>query len=607
LKSSENAFSTPKTSDGRSETLVDRLNRTELWHLSKFVYGEVTYQAELARAGSQRSKILERYEANLKGARRVRLLTSLLLGSMPLFLAVLPLVTVLRISRFPVTPDTVSFALIAVCVSFSVYNIFILVSFLLMGMYDFVAFLRGEYLGFLRHLPLSSSDVQRLTILSFVRLNLIYLAVSFIALPCLVFLLTASLFAFFFAFVSNALCVVFTFFATIIFSSFLNRRIFSSTEHPLLGTIVRAGSIIIFMIAMGGSFLPITIFSSIMEGGAANLFPGWLNIPLSLIPPLSGGYLIGLALLPSEIGLSIPSLLVVTSIVGVLVQAGVTLIVLRKGTSCIRKAVYDPIGSSFSAPVAGDVAVVLRTTRPILALTRQSLRMVSRDISALMGFIMPVILPLIWSVSFTVPYVSFSETEAPSPVFFLLMLFFMLGFAPFLYNKALASLEEGLGGLLASLPLKDRDLVRSRQAVMIPAIQIPVLVLLVVTAGIVYFTNNDLSALVLYIAPLGSHLVLLGIISVTSYLVLFGIFFGKINSRYTLHAVNLERSVEKYIALFGITFAILIGSIILVEAFSAVLGTILGNQFLVHLAMVFIVNGVFIAFLEVFTRKIFKY
>ncbi|MFX0062230.1 MAG: hypothetical protein ACFFC7_08575 [Candidatus Hermodarchaeota archaeon] len=171
---------------------------------------------------------------------------------------------------------------------------------------------------------------------------------------------------------------------------------------------------------------------------------------------------------------------------------------------------------------------------------------------------------------------------------------------PFFINEGLTSAEKKLEGILNALPVKARNIFRSRQVSMAILGQIGPMIIVVWLETVLGFFNDDNPTVQLL--ALAIPIIFSTINASTIFLILNAFLFGKIHTRYTVYKVNLENTVLKYVALFGILGGILIGNLVLIELVS----TILNIMFPWSLGVTIAVNLIVIVILEVIVRRMFK-
>ncbi|MFX1534810.1 MAG: hypothetical protein ACFFDI_11355 [Promethearchaeota archaeon] len=580
------------------------LTRSELWRLSKVIQDEIFYQTRLMLApGSQKALILEKYEKNAASARRATMLINLLFGIYPLFLVLAPLNTLIQVSSTRITPDNIAELLFASSLSFALYNFLLVLFTVVLGLMNLVTLMNRTVFDFFRPFPLSSSDLQQLSLYTLLRMNLFPLTACLIALPLAVFILILSPVVSIVLFLNNLLILTFGVFVLIIVSYFISQKVFNSFGNPFLKTILTMGSIIGIVIIPSLCMVAPMFFPIILDilGIGANTFPAEF---LSLVCfPFSSAYLISLIVLPFDL---ISGSVLFTSIIGTLAFLGITVLVVRKGNNYFRKIAFDPTEGSYTSHMAvEDLVVKVTTSHPTITIMKQSIRMVFRNYSSLASLLAAIVIPPIVILQLLVFFLVFSlfstsGSNPPGPSSFLGITVIFLSLIPFFINEGLTSAEKKLEGILNALPVKARNIFRSRQVSMAILGQIGPMIIVVWLETVLGFFNDGNSTVQLL--ALAIPIIFSTINASTIFLILNAFLFGKIHTRYTVYKVNLENTVLKYVALFGILGGILIGNLVLIELVS----TILNIMFPWSLGVTIAVNLIVIVILEVIVRRMFK-
>ena len=173
----------------------------------------------------------------------------------------------------------------------------------------------------------------------------------------------------------------------------------------------------------------------------------------------------------------------------------------------------------------------------------ENLKTSFREFNSLLSLMFVFIIPL---VSIVTNNSSISKGTF-NPFVFLYIYAIMI---PFFLRNGFYTFEMNLGGILQSLPFKDRDFFRSRQYLMVAFACIPILIIAIIAVIWNIPINSILTSVIIGF--------FLNFVLITCYLLLFTVLFGKINYRYTLFAVNQENKVLKYI-LMVIIMAVLFG------------------------------------------------
>lgn len=567
------------------------MNRLELWKLSKFVLDESYFQTQLTAAGGQKTRFLERFEKNIGSMKRVNFLNMVIVSFFLLSIAIIPLFGLLEFSRQTISENNVHQLLFANSINLASYYLMSFVVVLVFGLLQLVELLRGNVFEVLLPMPFSKQDLQRLGIFVFIRMHYLQLIVLIFALPLGAFILLSNVILSIALILGNALSIGFYFYFIILIADFMGKKVFNEAKTSKISTIIRVLTILFYMIVVFNIYSVFDTLSTLAEqlynleqfsGSSGEI----INLFLSLIPfPLSGGYLVTLTIIPISL---MPVSTVFTTLLGFTVLIGISLIVMRRGNKILQN--LGTIDEEFEAKdeiADRPIQVKIETNPPVIALMKNSLIMASRNYAGLFSLLAPLVFTIL---SVVVGISRFEGIEGNDLRFdpFIFVLFY-IGFLPLLLRNGLFVSEENLGGILSSLPLKQRDLFRSKQFLMSLITNSTVLLVFLYQ----FITQADL-----YLVS-GISVIFLNIIVSTVFLLLYAFLFGKVHKKYSLYMINNERSVLKNVLLFVVPNIAIILSLMYTNFVSILLkvhspfGSILGFLSL-------------ILALEVISRMMFK-
>jgi parallel beta-helix repeat protein len=548
-----------------------------LWGVSRWVSNESIFLAQMQAAGPNRERLLARYEQSMSSARNAQWAQTIAASAMLAFVSVLPLSGVAKLRDITVTAGNVNDVLFATAVSVALFHVMVLVMLLVFGVMFLVSIMEGEAFKFVSTFPLSGGDVQRLKSYVFLRMYGLPMGVVLLVFPIGGFVLTGSVPFLLVSLGINAIGVAFVGYVLILIAHWLRSRVFSSDASrraTLLRVVVMSGYLIVamFVYLMMQSLVGVIqdlYTSSRLAGGSG----GAVNVALGLVPfPFAGAYVVAASLVPASL---VPVRLLASALVGVLLLAAITYGLSRRGNRMLQLIAMEDAPKATSRATAAPARVEVATASPTVALMRKSLLMASRDMGGITYLILPVVLPLIMVVSM-------GSSGRVGPLDVLVSFSMYLGFIPFMLNTGLSSADEGLGGLLSSLPFRMRNLFRARQTIMVLMMSL----ISVIAMGVAWLYVTDpwtFAALVISIIPL--YVVLIYV-----FLMLYSVLFGRVNRQYTFFAANIENKTLKYIGLIAtmyVVIAVELGSLgVALGVFGAplwlVLGTMVGlNLFLI--------------------------
>ncbi|MFW9993854.1 MAG: lysostaphin resistance A-like protein [Candidatus Odinarchaeota archaeon] len=589
------------------------LSQSELWRLSKAVDIECFYRGQVAIGGDRKAKVIESFSKHPTRARRLQTIANLtmLMAVYPAFMQLRVLLELLS-SRFGLRELNPS--LFSTGLAFGLYSFLISTFVIFFGLLNIIMLMKGDSFDFLKALPLSRKDLQRVIFYTLIRMSWLQIAVVFVIMPIVALYISQGnelvilyidvplsldkALVFITLFVLNQLmAIIFAFFVMIILARFLARKIYSPSGNPLLGTIFVGSAIFMNLAIIPIVFVILFILQSEMfYTGFLDVFlTTEVNHLLSLVPFLSTGYLSTALFFYSDY--AIPSSLLITSLVGSVVFLAIILIVARKGYRTLRTTALGSDQGYYRSEISTTDITIRTSYHPVIALLKQSIKMIPRDFGGIAPFFTGMALPLLISLNifFMALWFDFFSLD----IFFLPIIIFS-GIVPFFYNKALSSAEENIDGILLALPYSNRDHFRSRQIIISVAGQIPLMII------VILFINSMTASNVITVLKIVS----IGIIASTGYLLLYSYFFGRINNRYTLFKVNIENNLLKSISLHAILYAMILGNVFLIDGLFILTSLIdfipLRTPLNWYMLLAILVNGVNIVILEILARDLFN-
>lgn len=570
-----------------------KLNNLDLWSLSGNIHKESLFQAQIKSVGTQKTRFMERYQKNFAGSKRSALYNSIIASFILLIYGILPIGPLLALNRLTITSDNIANQLFSISVVFGVVYLFNFVYYFLIGFLAMMEFLQGKTFKYLRTLPLSTEDIQKITLFTIIRMNGLQLLVIIFTTPVLIYALLRNVLLSGIAIVLNIVNAMFMFYLFIVLSNFLSRKVFNTEKSSKLYTIIRIIVNLFYVLAMftisyAFSFLPLLTQGNIFSAYFTTSQQATVNIILSMVFfPISSGYIISLALLPFNL---IPTEIIYTSILGFAIFLLITLILMRKGNGILRSLTYEESGSGYkeNKSIIDPEKIKIKVSSPKVAYIKRVFIMATREQSKFALFLLPVFIPIVTAFSFTTT--SSSGTPLIADPFY--GMFFFFSFIPIFLINALIEAEEGLGGLISTLPIKNRDIFRSKQIIMTILLLISVILYAIIIGPAKSLTwLNSLIKLI-------SLSITIPILS----LIVYSMMFGKINKKYTLYKVNTSNTFAKYIVIGFFQIVLLV---IIAGAFNLIytMYSITAVSFTVFLV---IGNIILLLILDLITRIIIK-
>lgn len=561
-----------------------------LWPMSRVMWDEDFFKAQLATAGPQREDILRRYSENIAAAKQMQYMAVGTMSAMLAFMAALPLAGLLNLVTVDITPDNVNEVLFASAIGTSVYYIMTFVILLVFGLLFTSQLMQGQIFKLLSTLPIEPRHARRIVVYMLIRMYGAPLIVVLLAFPIGGFLLTWSPAFLVTALAVNGLYLVFVCYALVLIAEATSRRVFSATASKgatAMRFLIMAGYLIAMMMIFATMQFFVGYISGLFDaareaGGSGEAF----NIVTSLVPfPFSGAYLLSVSLLPFG---EVPGAVLASTMAGVLLMAGIVYGIRGRANRMLYRVArgVEPVASS-TKQVTEAKDVVVRTRSPMPAFFRNGLLVTSRDQGAIMYIIMPLLFPMIALVPMAADT---GQTSATDPIIPFVM---YMGIMPFLVNMALSSGDATVGGLLGSLPFRVMDQYRAKWSTIVIITTTPV--------AIITLAMYDRVADPVEMAAVMLALVPLLMVLASLYLVSFSLAFGTVNGKQTFFMANIRRKFAKYViiivAQYGLVIVEVLGFYLLTGA--GVIG------FWTGIAGLWVVNLVAMVILEVSARRLF--
>ena len=574
---------------------MSNLSFNELWQFSKKIHEEIHFQTQIATGISTEVQTIEKYEKNMKSQRRLALLGGLFICYILGVVTILPVMGIYHLFFVDITSSNFAAIIFTNSLILSIYNMYILFILFMAGLMNYVTFMRGDYFKLLRPLPLSSREMTQLTFYVFFRMNAIQIGFILLALPVVGLVLTLSPLTFFLLLLNSLINLGFIVPVLVITAWVLAQKVFNDTKKSSIGPIITIFTMVIYVLTvLPIFFLMSSLYHIISELFNASLLTGEvtpeINFILALIPfPFSSSYLTTLALVSPSIPISFS--LIFSSSMGIIVLLGIITIALKKGSSLIQRLAFEPAVSDYKVISEKNLVIHIESSKPVVTFMKKTLKMVFRDYGALTLFVLGLLMPLIMLMYAYVMPERYIDSGWGQSWFITTMLVFMTGFLIFIFYNSLRLSERNLGGLLSTLPYKERDLFRSKQLIITIACLFPIIA--------IFLLLQEFMSLRMFYAYIKIFFV--NIISVYIFLILHAFFFGQINNRYTFTVENIENQILKWLGIFiGLNITIF-GYLNLIEM---MISAFIFQSW--EIVSIVLVGLIFITSSEVIIRRMFR-
>ncbi|MFX0101202.1 MAG: hypothetical protein ACFFCS_16630 [Candidatus Hodarchaeota archaeon] len=559
----------------------------ELWQFAGSVNDEIFMNAQLETAGSQVSRVLAKYEKNIKSAKRNMKAQSYFLVIIIVIFNIIQIVSLATFSATPVTTANLHMVSFSLTITLVIYYVIIFSYIFMLKLPTMGSFMGGESFKFLGTMPLQRKELERIGIIAFLRMNLLeYIALIF-TFPIIGAIMTGSIPFFFVNTITNALHVLLSSYLLIIASNFIAKKIMKAGANSKASTIFKimffsAYILVVLLYSVGMQYM-VRFIEELYGQNFANVetVNTWLGL---VFFPFSGAYLSTVVLLP-------PALITVNQVIMPLIGTGILVLVIylvsRKGGKILRDLVAArDVKTTKKQRIVTVKEVKVKVEKPLKALLKKTALNMTREIGNIMYFFLPIFMPLIGYFSI----IGTGIEADPLPVLFIWFIY--LGFLAFFIHFGLSGSEEKVGGLYSSLPIKQLDVYKTRRNLMI--------------------LNQTISisiALIMYSSQVSQPLYGLLVISLVFpvilvvflvFLILSSRLLGKLNERYTLMVVVFSKKFLKQVGIGAIMYLIITGELFLIITLWFL------TQFLVMIVVFWGINIGLYLMLELIARKMFS-
>ena len=584
----------------------------QLWKYTKNVNLEVTLNSQLESAGSQRERVLENYKKNMGQTKRYSTLINVMTAIFVASISITVIPALFEINSIPFIPATIDQISFSISFTMGYFQTLAFIYIVLLKLFVFTGFMSGNSFKFLRTLPISNKDLEKLTFLTFIRMIISDLVVILGTIPVFGLLITGSVGFFITSFFSNFMLILFANGLLITISSYISRNIMkpgeNSTGKKFLKILVGIGYIIGFMAIFIIMNSAISFIENILTA-SPTLSLGDVNNVLSwIIFPFSANNLVALSIIPAHL---IPMPQLIFSIIGTGIFAIVSFLLIKSGLKGMRKLVYkqDVINSKERKKDASVNEVYIEIGKPVTVLVKKNAVMLGREFGNLMNYLIALALPLmLFIMPIFTEYGLTGENWGGGVIY--------LGFQVYMVHAAISGGEEKLGGVFTSLPLNMYDIFNARRFFMYLNQLATTVIIMIIT---VLLAPNP--------APILIHesvLFSVALFTVPTFLILYSIAFGTLNNQRTLFMVHIGNKFAKLAGIIILIYIIALGELLLIDLFTpftsnwfldmiidlAGLSALMPPSSLEAaygiISIIWLINGSLAVILELIARKMFR-
>ncbi len=547
----------------------DKLN---LIKLAKFVNQEI-FVEELLHASTE--NLLKKFNKK-KNLLKIKILITKIFYSV--FFGILPAIPLMTYFQMIEGVITQGYPIEIVVFSGSLLFLFFFIlqffNVFLMGMIEVGVIMSNSLFYWLKTLPISTKELQKLKIISVFRTFDLPLIVITLGFPLAMFIGTLNVMIFLICLGISILQNMTTFIILIIFGKRLNRIIDINDPNSRKATILRLINIFGFVIIFFGSMIfvqwAITSIDSFFRSPLVQQSTALLNLILATIPFQSPSYLIAFLTIPSQYNLHFW--------IGIFCGLGLFILftywIFTKTISGLKKIKLSDDDSlkkhKNSHLIQEKLQINIKIRKPIYSHFIKDLSITFRNLKIFLSAITPIIISFVFTFTFNFTVL---QGQTPLNTDFIYTWSVILAFQPIicgmlLYN--LMNLEESGDPIFSSLPIIPKNQAKSKLLYFIIIQTISV-----VSPYLVYmFEPNFINFLLSILISLPfAWFILISMFEMRIY------FFGRAKYRFVLEPVNPDNKMSKWVSIYILEYIL---SVVIIS-----MGPILSYWGLLHFISIY--------------------
>ncbi|NHJ49940.1 MAG: hypothetical protein FK733_19265 [Asgard group archaeon] len=528
----------------------------ELFKVSKTVYTEAMLHSQLQTAGRNKAKFLEKINQRRGHISGQSIAMKAVLALYIVVFTIIPVTSFMQInivSQIPFVED--AWNLFAGCLSLSSFMLLQPIILIIFSVTFTWGFLSKEPYSWIRTLPYSRKDVSKISFFTFLRGINVQMIVLFLVLPVGAMIginlprgmgvgLAKNFLMIGICLVVNLANSVFNISIVILLGRKMAKVMEDQEENNRMANFIRIGTMLAYVLfSMLASFAIQTAITKIpLLFDPANQFistnsVGILNKVLSFIPfPFSGGYLLS----SIAIGFTkIPTVVIIGSVVGTVLQIGLAGLVFRKALQTLQNITTIEKKTSKRRVRKKATIIEIRVSRPTRAYLKRDLSVITRDLQMISYMLMPIMIPITTALAYPLNNMV-GNTGIPA------MVIYIMGFAilsTFFIVIGITGIETGGETITSSLPIKIRDQIKAKIPFLFSSV--PLMVLIAVLLQIKKDIVMDIFLMTIIQLP---AIFIVGMIGL--FLKIF--FFGKFKHKYVIEEVNVNNKTIKIVSILVI-------------------------------------------------------
>jgi len=529
--------------------------KLKLYKLAKYTNLEIVMEAQIQSTGANQAKLMERFKKNKKSIQHQVFTLKIVYSVLIFFTTTVPIFTSLQIiESLKLGIFSINTILFGGTFLFGIYFLTQFIYLLLLGMLNISAMMTGDAFKWYETLPISKRRLQKLGLFTVIRNLDVAMIAMIVALPIILAFIIQSVLWVIISILVSFMNVIFSTSLLVLIAERISRVFRGDQVNSRKATILRIFTTLSYFIAAFSASLIIQwginasfdIF--LMFSTSPN--PELINFILGLIPfPFAAGNLLTLFIDPIQF----PPNMWIPGLIGCVIFAILIWFLYNKAIKSMRSVTIASALETKKRAESKDISEIIvdiSTSSPIQAYRKKDLSSASRDMQTLMFLILPIILPLIYSIiliaSIGNAVGSFDQEDI---LIFWSILVFYQPMISIMTTTGFLNMEDSGASILAGLPLHPRDQVKAKLSVLL----------------IIQTLSFFLPSLLFIGSPVFIEYILLFVAWYPVTLVfLFTIFylkirlFGRMKYKFVLEEINPKKKTLKWILMVATEGLILI-------------------------------------------------
>ncbi len=508
------------------------------YKIAKYTTQEIVLDAQLMSAGSNQSRILERFDEHKKSLRYQLIVMKVVYTFVFGMVSLLPFFSYQDVFNLLMNGNTSHISILfAGSIVFTItFGIQFLYLFLL-GLFNVSSMMSGDVFRWLETLPFSKETLRKIGFMTLFRSFDLPIIATITIFPIMMLIRTLNLVVFCVCLIISILNILFSFSLLILIGERLNRIMNLGDLSSKKATFIRIFSMLSYVaVSFGTAFILQWAFSSvnlILQSDLSLQSSVLFNVLLSIIPfPFASGYLVALVTYTLEV----PIELWISPLIGLGIFTLITLKTYKSALNSLRTVTSSEIRTAKrkkKKEVPEEIKVEIEVMTPIRAYLRKDLTTATRDIQTLMYLIMPFIFPFL----FAFPII----LNTPESLNFIIIWGILILITPFIslmLTSGLLGMEESGATLLASLPIIPRDQAFAKLYLIFLIQTLSFLIQV-----IIFITYGDI---ITYLLLIPASLPVVWTSTFLAFIIRVR-FFGKLKYKYVVEDVHPEKKILKWI------------------------------------------------------------